>query len=107
MGLLNYRALDFLSCVYGKFDKLIKFFNSCSGPYKLIFSRENAFLLDQKSNNYWQILLSYTSYVSNYRSFNFFSPSLTTRPIKKIVQNIVSFVVAYFIKSNISSSRIT
>jgi hypothetical protein len=39
------------------------------------------------------------------RHLTFFTPSLTTRLIQKFVQNITSFVVAWFI--NKSSSRMT
>jgi hypothetical protein len=46
-----------------------------------------------------------TQSILNYKMFDFLTPSLTTRLIQKFVQNITSFVVAWFI--NKSSSRMT
>ena len=46
-----------------------------------------------------------TSFVSNYRSFDFFISNLTTHLIQKFVQNITSFVVGCFIDTR--SSRTT
>ena len=45
------------------------------------------------------------SFHSNYRLFDFLTPSLTTRLIQNFMQNIFCFVVSCFI--NTSSSRMT
>jgi len=46
-----------------------------------------------------------TQSIPNYKTFDFLTPTLTTHFIQKIVQNITSFIVAWYI--NQSSSRIT